>query len=106
MSDPAYPPMFSSTNLVTLPDALSHVWANRENRPERQDEDLFSSGPPSPVLESFESGDLDEVELSDLSSESEEESRTSVHLTATQQLSTGFELQAARAGMCLPSQVS
>jgi len=76
--DPVDPPTFLPANPLVLPDALSHVWANRENRPERQDEDLFSSRSPSPPLESFESGggqDLndDEVELSDLSSESEEE---------------------------------
>jgi len=89
----------------TLPDVLSRVWTNREIRVERQDEDLFSR-PPSPVPDLFESSmeqDLnrDEVELSDLSTESEEEEpRTSVHLTATQRLNTEFELQAARAGMC------
>ena len=41
------------------------------------------------------------VELSDLTSESEEEGpRTVVDLTATQQPNTEFEPQAARAGMC------
>jgi len=89
---------------LTLPDVLSRVWANRENRAERQDEDLFSR-PPSPLLELSEPDneqDPDgEVELSDLSAESEEEEpQTSVHLTATQRLNTQFELQAARAGMC------
>jgi hypothetical protein len=88
-----------------LPDILSHVWANREGRVERQDEDLFSR-PLSPLPGVFQSGegqDLDdiEVELSDPSSESEvEEPQASVHLTATQQLNAQFGLQAARAGAC------
>ena len=73
---------------------------------ERQDEDLFSRSPsPLPAIssESDNEQDLndghnsDEVELSDFSTE--EEPRTSVHLTAIQQLNTGFEIQAARAGM-------
>lgn len=91
-------------NLINLPDVLSRVWANREGRVEHQDEDLFSR-PSSPLPGLSESGegaglDEEEVEVSDLSSESEgEEPRTSIQLTATQRLNTGFELQAARAGM-------
>ena len=98
-------PTSPTTSPQTPPDILSRVWTNREGRVERQDENLFSRSP-SPLPGSLESGggqglNDDEVELSDLSSESEEEEpQTSVHLTATRQLDTEFELQAARAGMC------
>ena len=86
------------------PDLLAHVWANRESRVERQDEDLFSR-PPSPLPDLIGLGmgqdfDDDEAQLSDFSTENEEEPRTSARLTATQRLNTDFELQAARAGMC------
>ena len=90
-------------NLPMLPDILSHVWVTRENRLECQDEDLFSRLLlPLPEFESSGGQDLNgnEAGLEDLDSESEEESQTSVHITASQQLNTEFELQAARAGMC------
>lgn len=91
-------------DLRVLSSAVARVWTNRESRVERQDEDLFSR-PPSPLHDTFGPDSWrsladDEVELSDVSTESEEEGpKTSVQVTAVQRLDTEFELQAARAGM-------
>lgn len=84
-----------------LPSPLTHVWASRTNRREREDEDLVSDpGSPEPSEDENETDNdgrvgADEPKfLTD-----DEEPPVHVEISAGDQLTTGFQLHAARAGM-------
>ena len=95
-------PQGSGSGNPSLP--LTRVWANRPSRHEREDEDLIPE-PGSPELsenedqaEGDENLDPDEpVFLSD----DEEPPIAHIEISAREQLNSGFQLRAAKAGMLL-----
>jgi len=91
----------SGSGEPSTPLTLTHIWANRASRHEREDEDLVPD-PGSPELtededetEGSENLDPDEPEfLSD-----DEEPPTHVEISPMEQLTADFQLRAAEAGM-------
>jgi len=85
------------------PSPLTHVWAGRASRREREDEDLVPE-PGSPEL----SGDEDDVENDGIPGADEPEFLTDeegppahVEISVREQLTAGFQLRAAQASMSL-----
>ena len=85
------------------PSPLTRIWAHRASRREREDEDLVSEpGSPEPSEDEDENeidGNLDPDEPELLSDS--EEPRIHAEISATEQLTAGFQLHAARAGVLL-----
>lgn len=83
---------------------LTHIWANRSGRREREDEDLVSE--PDPPGSSEDEDDLGgdenpEDDESDLTSD-DEEPPIHAEIPATEQLTADFQVRATRASKFLP----